>query len=406
MEEEILESWLKLFSELNESQRRKTAGQKALEFGWGGISKVSNLTKISMDTIRKGISELKSKEEFDISRIRKKGGGRKKIIEKFPEIKTEILNILENNTIGDPMKTLKWTSKSTIKIAKILQEKGYKISEDTVGVFLKKINYSLQQNRKQFEGDSKISPEKRDSQFKYINKYSSKIKKKDVLLSVDCKKKELVGNFKNNGRKWQKKGESEKVNVYDFPSLAKGKAIPYGTYDIKKNKGFVNVGINHDTAEFAVESLFQWYEQFGKYEYPNMKELVICADGGGSNSSRSRLYKFFLQRFVNKYKIKITVLHFPPGTSKWNKIEHKLFSFVSMNWKGEPLRTYQIILNFINTTITKSKTDLPDLKVSARLDKREYKTGIKISDEEFNNINLKRHSVNPEWNYSILPQIS
>ena len=405
MEEENLELWLRTFNTLNEFQRRIVAGQKALELGYGGITKISNLTKISITTIRKGIIELKKTKKFDTSRIRKKGGGRKNIIENNPKIKKELLDLVEENTIGDPMKTLKYTNKSTIKLAEKLNINGHSISKNTIGNFLKKEKYSLQCNRKNFEGDSKISPEKRDSQFKYINKYSSKIKKKDVLLSVDCKKKELVGNFKNNGRKWQKKGESEKVNVYDFPSLAKGKAIPYGTYDIKKNKGFVNVGINHDTAEFAVESLFQWYEQFGKYEYPNMKELVICADGGGSNSSRSRLYKFFLQRFVNKYKIKITVLHFPPGTSKWNKIEHKLFSFVSMNWKGEPLRTYQIILNFINTTITKSKTDLPNLKVSARLDKREYKTGIKISDEEFNNINLKRHSINPEWNYTILPQV-
>src|SRR3989338_5356703 len=319
--------WLQELSTLNEVQRRRFAALKAMEFGWGGVTKVCEITGMSHNTIDKGIEELKSSKKNITKRLRKEGGGRKKIIEKNPEVKKDIENILEENTAGDPMSKLKWTNKSTYTIAKELTSKGKNISEVTTGRIIKQLGYSLQANIKSKESGNS---EERDSQFRYINKQVKIFAKKNMpIISVDTKKKELVGNFKNNGRKWQKKGKAEIVNVYDFEYLAKGKAIPYGIYEVLKNNGFVNVGISHDTSEFAVESIRQWWKNIGKKNYPHSKELLICADGGGSNASRSRLWKFYLQKFANKTGLKITVCHFPPGTSKWNKIEHKMFSFIS-----------------------------------------------------------------------------
>lgn len=386
--------WLQEFSTLNEVQRRRFAALKALELGWGGVTKVCQLTRMSHNTIDKGIKEVKNPKKMVITRLRKEGGGRKKIVAKHPHIRTEVEYILEENTAGDPMSKLKWTNKSTYTIAAELKNKGQNISEVTVGRLIKELDYSLQANVKSKEGGSS---EERDSQFRYINEKVKLFEKENCpVISVDTKKKELVGNFKNSGRKWQKKGKAEIVNVYDFENLAKGKAIPYGIYEVLKNNGFVNVGVSHDTAEFAVESIKQWWKNIGKKNYPHAKELLICADSGGSNASRSKLWKFYLQKFADKTRLKITVCHFPPGTSKWNKIEHKMFSFISMNWKGKPLRNYKIILNLIEGTRTKK-----GLKIKAALDKKMYDVGKKISEEQLKKINLKRHTVNPDWNYSL-----
>ena len=386
--------WLQELFTLNEVQRRRFAALKAMEFGWGGVTKVCKITCMSHNTIDKGIKELNSSKKNITKRLRKEGGGRKKIIDKNPEVKKDIENILEENTAGDPMSKLKWTNKSTYTIAKELTLKGKNISEVTTGRIIKKLGYSLQANIKSKESGSS---EERDSQFRYINGQVKKFdRKKMPAISVDTKKKELVGNFKNNGRKWMKKGKAEIVNVYDFEYLSKGKAIPYGIYEILKNNGFVNVGISHDTSEFAVESINQWWRNIGKKNYPKAKALLICADGGGSNASRSKLWKFYLQKFANKTGLKITVCHFPPGTSKWNKIEHKMFSFISMNWRGKPLTNYELIINLIEGTTTKK-----GLKINAKIDKKIYELGKKILEEEFNKINIEEHQINSKWNYTI-----
>ncbi len=388
------ELWLTALSECNEVQRRRLAGVKAIEIGRGGLLHICRLTGMSHHTVIKGMNEVRNTKRQHITRLRKEGGGRKKIIEKNPNIKKEIENILEENTAGDPMSKLKWTNKSTYTIVEALKNKKQNISEGTVGNIIKQLGYSLQANIKSKENGTS---EERDSQFKYINEQVKIFEKKNCpIISVDTKKKELVGNFKNNGRKYQKKGKAEIVNVYDFAYLAKGKAIPYGIYEVIKNNGFVNVGISHDTAEFAVESIKQWWKNIGKNNYPKVKELLICADSGGSNANRSRLWKFYLQKFANKMGLKITVCHFPPGTSKWNKIEHKMFSFISMNWKGKPLRSYEMILNLIEGTRTKK-----GLKIKAKIDKNIYEIKKKVSEEDFEKINLVRHKINPQWNYSI-----
>jgi len=381
-------------SECNEVQRRRLAGIKAIEMGRGGILYVCKLTGMSHHTVIKGMREVRNTKREPITKLRKEGGGRKTIIEKNPEVKKDIENILEENTAGDPMSKLKWTNKSTYTIAKELTSKGKNISEVTTGRIIKQLGYSLQANIKSKESGSS---EKRDSQFRHINKQVNLFAKKNMpVISVDTKKKELVGNFKNDGRKWVKKGKAEIVNVYDFEYLAKGKAIPYGIYEVLKNNGFVNVGISHDTSEFSVESIRQWWKNIGKKNYKNAKKLLICADSGGSNASRSNLWKFYLQKFANNTGLKITVCHFPPGTSKWNKIEHKMFSFISMNWKGKPLRNYEIILNLIEGTKTKK-----GLRIKAKMDKKIYELGKKISEKQLEKIYILKHHINPQWNYTI-----
>ena len=394
-EEDIIQKKLSYLSRLNEVDTRHYIALWAIELGWGGISKVNKLTGKSMDTIRKGIREIK----FDINikrenRLRKQGGGRKKIIQKNPKIKEDIEIILEENTAGDPMSSLKWTNKSTYTISRELNSRGEIVSPDTIGRIIKQLGYSLQSNIKSKESGSS---EERDSQFRYINEQVKKCTKKNIpIISVDTKKKELVGEFKNPGKNWIKKGEAEIVNVYDFKSLSEGKAIPYGVYEVLRNNGFVNVGMSYDTSEFAVESIKKWWEKIGKKNYQNIGELLICADGGGSNASRSRLWKFYLQELANKTGLKITVCHYPPGTSKWNKIEHRMFSFISMNWKGKPLTSYELIINLIEGTTTKK-----GLKITAKIDRKIYKRGKKISEKEFKNINIKDHGINSKWNYTI-----
>ena len=392
---ELVRNKLNYLSSLNEFDARHFVALWATESGWGGISKVNKLTGKSMNTIRKGISELSELSKLkDNRRLRKEGGGRKNIVDKNPDIKKLIEKILEENTAGDPMNKLKWTNKSTYTITNELKNRGQNISEDTTGRIIKKLGYSLQANVKSKESGSS---EERDSQFKYINEQVKIFAGKNIpIISVDAKKKELVGDFKNSGRKWMKKGKAEIVNVYDFWFLAKGKAIPYGIYDVNMDKGFVNVGIDHNTSEFAVESINQWWDNIGKQNYQNAKELLIFADGGGSNASRSRLWKFYLQKFANKTGLKITVCHFPPGTSKWNKIEHKMFSFISMNWRGKPLIDYGIIINLIEGTKTKK-----GLEIKAKIDKNIYELKKKVSDEDYEKISFVRHEINPQWNYTL-----
>ena len=392
--EDIDKLWLDTLNECNEVQRRRLTGVKALEIGWGGLAYVCKITGMSHHTIEKGIKEIKSGITNEDNRLRKKGGGRKKIEIINSKLKKDFENIMKGNTAGNPMKNVKWTHKSTYSITKSLKSKGHSICEDTVGRMLKEDKYSLQANKKMYEGKS--HPD-RDEQFCYINdQVDIFLNKKQPVISVDTKKKELVGNFKNSGRIWTKEGQAKHVNAYDFPSFAKGKVIPYGSYDINLNKGFVNVGISSDTAEFAVESIRQWWKQLGKKYYPKAKKLLITADSGGSNGYRNRGWKYFLNKLSKETGLNITVLHFPPATSKWNKIEHRMFSFISMNWRGEPLTDYEIVINFIRNTTTEK-----GLEIYARLDKNKYEKGKKFSDEEMEKININYHHSHPEWNYTI-----
>jgi hypothetical protein len=373
-------------------------GLKALEFGWGGISKVGKLTGMDYKTIKKGMSEVESGKFIEkTKKLRKKGAGRKKLTYTYHQILKDLETIMDENTAGDPMSNLKWSNKSTYSVANELRLRGHKISEDTVGRLLKKEDYSLQSNKKTIEGSS--SPE-RDEQFNYINEKSKEfVTTGEPVISVDAKKKELVGNFKNNGRTWKKKGEADEVNVYDFLSLAEGRITPYGAYDPARNEGFVNVGISYDTAEFAVESIRRWWNLLGTKRYPNATKLLIIADGCGSNGSRNKGWKQYLQKFANDTNLEIVVCHFPPGTSKWNKIEHRMFSFISMNWKGKPLTSYEIIVNLIKgTTTTKG------LSIDAQLDVGSYEKGKTFSEKEMSKLHLERHKKHPNWNYTIKPQ--
>jgi transposase len=385
--------WLKLFKSQTEIHKRLFAGEKAVELGRGGVVKISKLTGLSRTTITKGIKELKE-PTLNVGQVRKKGSGRKRTEIKQKNIIQELENILDENTIGDPMSDLKWTCKTTRTISKELKAKGFSVSHQTVCKLLSEMDYSLQVNKKMVGTGN--HPD-RDAQFQYINnEVKCFIEKENPVISVDTKKKELVGNFKNQGASWNKKGQAPMVKDHDFRSYAEGVAIPYGAYDIKENKGFVNVGISSDTSEFAVNSIRMWWKSIGSKRYNTSKELLICADGGGSNGSRSRAWKFYLQKLSNEIGIDITVCHYPPGTSKWNKIEHRMFSFISINWKGKPLKSYQTIINLIGGTKTKK-----GLTIEANLDKNEYTKGIKISDQELKAINLKQHEKHPQWNYSI-----
>ncbi len=391
---EIDKIWLNTLYQCNEVQRRRLAAVKALELGRGGLLRVCKLTGMSHHTVIKGIEEVKDGKRTPPTRLRKEGGGRKRITEKNPDIKNKIQSILEENTAGDPMSDIKWTNKSVRNIANEVNSPKKHIGKDTVASIVKDLGFSLQLNKKSFEGGTS---EERDSQFRYINMMAKEYRQNNTpFISVDTKKKELVGNFKNNGDRWMKKGKPELVNVYDFINLSKGKAIPYGIYDINKNEGFVNVGISSDTAEFAVMSITNWWEKIGKVNYAKTKELSICADCGGSNGSRNRLWKYCLWKFAESNNLKVTVLHYPPGTSKWNKIEHKMFSFISMNWRGKPLISYEVIINLIKGTRTKS-----GLKILAKMDKQKYEKGRKIPEEEFSKIKITLHKINPAWNYSI-----
>jgi len=391
--------WLKVFRTLNEFQARLFAADKALDWGRGGISRLSALTGLSRTTITKAVEELKSGRLVSPGegRVRRVGGGRKKVEGVDPGVRDMLEKILEETTAGDPMSQLRWTSKSTRTMAEELTRLGHPVTWVTVARCLDDMGYSLQANRKSKEGPQHAD---RDAQFRYINRQvKTLLKTGDPVISVDAKKKELVGPFKNGGRTWRPKGKPQEVTTKDFPSLAQGKALPYGVYDTGQNRAVVNVGVTHDTAEFAVESIRRWWKLDGRRSYPAAGRLLICADAGGSNGNRLRAWKLHLQQMADQIEIPITVCHYPPGTSKWNKIEHRLFSFISLNWRGQPLINYETIINLIGGTKTRT-----GLKVKAVLDTNEYETGIKVSDEQLDDIQLRRHKFHPAWNYTISPR--
>lgn len=392
-----------LRSYLDERVLRLWAAVEAQSLGRGGIAHVSEATSLSRTTIYVGISELESGGPGVESRlpgkIRRTGGGRKKLKEKDPYLLQDLDELLEPATRGDPETPLRWTCKSTTKLAEELTARGHPVSQRTVCDLLDELGYSLQGNRKTKEGSS--HPD-RDQQFMHISERVKELQSiGQPVISVDTKKKEMIGEFKNGGQEWGKKGKPVEVNVYDFPDPVLGKAIPYGVYDITANKGWVNVGIDHDTSEFAVESIRRWWREMGSPLYPDATELLITADGGGSNGSRVRLWKLELQKLADELGMAINVCHFPPGTSKWNKIEHKMFSFISQNWRGRPLITREVVVNLISNTRTKK-----GLEITAKLDINSYKTGIKVSDEELKKIAIEKNDFHGEWNYKIKPRSS
>ena len=384
---------------LHERARRIWAANEATALGFGGQKLVHDATGLAMRTIREGKKELalEASERMDTVRIRKKGGGRKVKTSKDLTLKADVQTIVESSTRGDPEAPLLWCSKSTRKIADELNKESKRINHAYVGKILNELGYSLQANRKTNEGGN--SPD-RDAQFNFIYEKTKDFQRRNQpVISVDTKKKELVGEFKNIGAEYCEKGSPTKVNVYDFINEEKGKVSPYGVYDISRNNGFVSVGISADTAKFAVNSMRNWWNEMGKDLYNDATEIYINADGGGSNGSRVRLWKVELQKFANEIGKNLHVSHFPPGTSKWNKIEHKMFCFISKNWRGRPLIDRMTVVQLIANTTTKK-----GLKIKAKLDENIYETGIQISDEEFAKINLKKESFHGEWNYVILSQ--
>lgn len=385
---------------LDERIRRQWAAAEAVAYGWGGVSAVSSATGMSADTIRKGMAELAVREaapdaEID-ARIRKQGGGRKRITDKDAELAEALERLVDPATRGDPESPLRWTCKSTHRLAKELTQQGHPVSARTVAHLLKAAGYSLQGNRKTKEGESHVD---RNAQFDYINRTVKRFQQRgQPVISVDTKKKELVGQFKNGGREWEPKGEPETVEIHDFADKELGKVIPYGVYDVGRNEGWVSVGIDHDTAQFAAQAIGRWWKKMGVKRYPDAAELLIIADGGGSNSSRCRLWKMALQELANRVGIPIHVRHFPPGTSKWNKIEHRMFCHITQNWRGRPLVSHDVIVNLIANTTTKT-----GLKIRAELDCGSYPTGIRVSDEDLAALRLKRAKFHGDWNYAILP---
>jgi len=389
----------KILPFLNEKQTRIVLAADAESMGRGGLSKVSKLSGISRVTLNIGIKELSSAPSSELrgkDRIRKEGGGRKKETEKNKDLEKVIEEIVNPHTMGDPMRPLLWTNKSLRNIAEAAKNMGCNISHKLVGVILKKAGYSLQGNRKTDEGSTHID---RDAQFNFINDIAKEFLATDnPVISVDCKKKELIGNFKNEGTEWLPSGKATSVKVYDFIDKELGKAIPYGVYDVGNNEGWVSVGISHDTASFAVATIRNWWYEMGEEKFGKSNRILITADGGGSNSSRSRLWKTELQVLADEIGKEISVSHFPPGTSKWNKIEHRLFSHITMNWRARPLTSIQLVVDLIASTKTSK-----GLKVKSKLDSTEYKKGIKISDEELEKINLLKDDFHGEWNYTIKP---
>jgi len=380
---------------LNEHQQRLYLAAEAKSYGWGGKSKIAKFSLVSRKTIAKGERELQEEENISKhDRIRKKGGGRKKLTDHDPKLLQTIEDIVSPHTLGNPMNPLIWTSKSLRKISKSLLDRGINISHEMVRKCLMELNYSLQANKKTKEGGD--NPD-RDAQFEFINNLSKDfISTQDPVISVDCKKKELVGEYKNGGQEWTLAKTPTEVNVYDFIDKTNGKVSPYGVYDIQNNFGWVNVGISSDTASFAVSTIQDWWNEEGRKMYPGSKRLYINADGGGSNGSRNNLWKAELQRFCNKTGLTVHVSHFPPGTSKWNKIEHRLFAYISKNWRAKPLTSLGVVINLIGATTTEK-----GLIVKANLDENEYKTGQKITEEEKTKLNISRSEFHGEWNYTI-----
>lgn len=387
--------FLDVWSLLDERSRRLMAASEARSLGYGGVSKVRRACGLSRKAIVKGMHEISGGNTMP-GRIRRPGAGRKKITESDPKLLASLEHLVEPETRGDPESPLRWICKSTRTLAAQLTGKKHPVSHEKVAQLLRDQNYSLQSNRKTEEGAD--HPD-RDAQFRHINAQVKRALATGIpVISVDTKKKELLGNYKNSGRQWLPAKKPVKVNGHDFPSLDIPRAYPYGVYDIARNRGFVNVGTDHDTGAFAVASIRGWWRNEGRSLYSEARALLVTADGGGSNGSRLRLWKLELQKFADETGLSISVCHFPPGTSKWNKVEHRLFSFISSNWRGEPLRDYETIVNLIARTTTAK-----GLQVICRLDRRKYPIGRKVTDEEFKQVNLKRNTFHGDWNYIISP---
>jgi hypothetical protein len=383
---------------LDERGRRRFAAAEARSAGFGGVKVVSRITGIARSTIGRALKELRGETPPPPKdRVRRPGGGRKPTTEIDPTLLPDLQRLVDPATRGDPMSPLRWTSKSAQKLAAELKALGHKVSASLVAILLKQLGYRLQANRKTLEGAD--HPD-RDAQFEYINTLTqSALAADEPAISVDTKKKELVGDFKNGGKEYQPKGRPEKVRVHDFKIPELGRASPYGVYDIGDNKGWVSVGMDHDTGSFAVNAIRRWWQTMGRDRYPTTKTLLINADGGGSNGARLRLWKYELHNLADELDLTITVCHLPPGTSKWNKIEHRLFSFITQNWRGRPLVSYQTIVQLIAATTTTT-----GLKVHSELDTNTYPAGIKITDEQMSRLNLQRHDFHGEWNYTIRPR--
>jgi hypothetical protein len=387
---------------LHEKAQRRWAACEALALGRGGISLVSAATGLSRPTIRRGLAELNTARddaqeiERDRTRIRRPGAGRPRLTVSDRSLLEDLKRLVDPATRGDPMSPLLWTCKSTRHLAQALGSLGHDVSHQTVARLLTDLGYNLQANRKTEEG--KGHPD-RDAQFEHINrKVRSFQRRGQPVVSVDTKKKELVGNYKNPGREWEPEGQPRRVKSKDFPDKALGKVAPYGVYDLTANEGWVNVGITHDTAEFAVESIRRWWSRMGSQVYPGAKELLVTADSGGSNGSRTRLWKVCLQELADELGLKIHVCHFPPGTSKWNKIEHRMFCHITENWRGRPLVSHAVVVNLIGSTRTRT-----GLRIQAELDTNTYEKGIKVTNEELAEVRLKRDKFHGEWNYIVLP---
>ena len=400
MEQKDIEKIQLMITLLNEKQKRIYLASEAIAIGHGGITEVSNASGVSRSVITAGVKDIKN-NDIDIlsyeSPIRRKGAVRKPITETQPGIKEALDALVCNATYGNPENPLCWTTKSLRNLAQELQAEGFTIGYRKVGYLLEEMGYSLQMNQKMNQA-GKEHPD-RNAQFEHINeKVKAFLDAESPVISIDCKKKELIGSFKNNGSEYAEKGNPVKVLDHDFPLPGKGKAAPYGVYDIAANEGYVNVGISSDTAQFAVASIRNWWLSMGTERYPSAKKLLITADGGGSNGSRNRLWKTELQSLANETGLTITVCHFPPGTSKWNKIEHRMFSQISKNWRGRPLETLAVIVSLIAATTTQT-----GLSIQCQLDLNQYPTGIKISDEELASINIIGDEFHPNWNYTIMP---
>ena len=383
--------------EMDERSRRQWAAAEARDLGWGGVTAVARATGLSRTTITAGLRELTlpaKQRAAEADRVRRPGGGRHSLVDSDPGLLSALEGLIEPATRGDPESPLRWTCKSTRRLADELTHRRHSIGPRTVALLLHQAGYSLQANRKTREGAA--HPD-RNAQFEYINALVKRfLDRGQPAISVDTKKKELVGDFKNGGREWRPRGQPEKVRVHDFRDEALGKVVPYGVYDILNNQGWVSVGIDHDTAQFATNSIRRWWKEMGSRRFRKARELLITADGGGSNGFRSRLWKTSLQKLADDLGLRLVVCHFPPGTSKWNKIEHRLFSFVTQNWRGRPLITRQAIVNLIARTTTRA-----GLLVKAALDTNRYESGIKVSDEELATVRLVPHTFHGEWNYTI-----